>query len=270
MGLNDFDSIAQEKAGVAGASVSSGHKRKLDTGESREYLKVFETLPPQLLNAFGESKFMKMGDADVWAEMNKPLKSGAPYMTEFCDAKKDRRGIGANRWILTMKLFCKYQLTEEGKKHNNLILKPDVLKGLYAEIEKILPSLDYCLAPKPKKEATGAAALRSQIPTDSTECMRDLVMLDKHAQALYAWLDKDTRSYLRMMTVFLSEGGLSFNAAVYHRSAGCFRYHGNSSSTPDKPEVSLSEFQECIRARHTMNSRGNPLAQSALGDVDTA
>ena len=48
MGLNDFDSIAQEKAGVAGASVSNVNKRKLDTGESREYLKVFETLPPQL------------------------------------------------------------------------------------------------------------------------------------------------------------------------------------------------------------------------------
>ena len=127
MGLNDFDSLAQEKAGVGGSSVSGAKRKQSDIGESREYMKVFETSPPQRLNAFGESKFMKMGDADAWAEMNKPLKSGAPYMTEFCDAEKDRRGTGANRWILTMKLFCKYQLTEEGKKQNSLIIKPEVL-----------------------------------------------------------------------------------------------------------------------------------------------
>ena len=47
-------------------SADIGAKRKAeDQGEKRQYLKVFETLSPQLLNAYGDSKFMKMEDKDV-------------------------------------------------------------------------------------------------------------------------------------------------------------------------------------------------------------
>ncbi len=96
----------------------------------------------------GQAKFTKMEDRDVWEAFCKPLKSGAPYMTEFCDKKDDRRGIGANRWIMSLLTFWKYQVSVVGKQHNNLILKPEVCKELYAEIEKVLSSLEYRLAPK--------------------------------------------------------------------------------------------------------------------------
>lgn len=62
MGADDFGEIgvlAQPKA-------DAGVKRKAaDSGAPREYLKIFETLSPQLLNAFGESKFMKLDDQTV-------------------------------------------------------------------------------------------------------------------------------------------------------------------------------------------------------------
>jgi len=236
--------VCQDDFGPIGkASKNSpdiGAKRKAeDQGEQRQYLKVFETLGPQLLNAYGEAKFTKMEDKDVWEAFCKPLKSGAPYMTEFCDSKDERRGIGANRWIMSLLTFCKYQVSVVGKQHNNLILKPEVCKELYAEIEKVLPSLEYCLAPKKNKEASGASNLRSQVSQTVTQSDRDPIELDRHAKVLYEWLGKKERSYIRMIVAFFSEGGLSFNAEAYHRSACCFRYFGNSQHTPDSPEVTL-------------------------------
>jgi hypothetical protein len=47
-----------------------------------------------------------MEDKDVWEAFCKPLKSGAPYMTEFCDSKHERRGIGASRWIMSLLTFA--------------------------------------------------------------------------------------------------------------------------------------------------------------------
>ena len=119
-------------------SADIGAKRKAeDQGEKRQYLNL-----------------TKMEDNAVWKAFCKP--PPAPYMTEFCDSKDERRGIGANRWIMSLLTFCQYQLSVVGKQHNNLILKPEVCKELYAEIEKVLPSLEYCLAPKKTKEASGA------------------------------------------------------------------------------------------------------------------
>jgi hypothetical protein len=60
-------------------------KRKLeaDKGETRAFLKIFETLPAQLLNAYGEARYAGMTDRAVWDQLVKPLNSGAQWMTEF-------------------------------------------------------------------------------------------------------------------------------------------------------------------------------------------
>ena len=50
--------------GPGAADVSAGGD-KGKKGEKRKYLKIFETLPPQLHNAYGEAKFMKLDDATV-------------------------------------------------------------------------------------------------------------------------------------------------------------------------------------------------------------
>ena len=129
---------------------------------------------------------------------------------------------------MSLLTFSKYQVSVVGKQHNNLILKPEVCKELYGEIDKVMPSLEYCLAPKKTKEASGASNLRSHVSQTVPQSDRDPILLDQHAKVLYEWLDKKERSYIRMIVAFLSEIGLSFNAAAYHRSACCCRYFGNS------------------------------------------
>ncbi len=152
-------------------------------------------------------------------------------MTEFCDSKDERRGIGANRWIMSLLTFCKYQLSVVGKQHNNLILKPEVCNELYAEIAKVLPSLEYCLAPKKTKEASGASNLSSQVSQTVPQSDRDPIWLDQHAKVLYEWLDKKERSDIRMIVAFPAYSG--------------------------SPEVTLQELQGCIKVRHTLVSRGS-------------
>jgi len=71
----------------------------LDRGEKRPWLKAFETAPVQMLNAYGEAKYARLGNPEVWKNMTKPLKSGAEYMTEFASKEVERRGIAANRWL---------------------------------------------------------------------------------------------------------------------------------------------------------------------------
>ena len=52
-------------------------KPKKDNGEPRQYLKVFETAPAQLLNAYGVSQAFCMPDDQVWEHLVKPLPTGA-------------------------------------------------------------------------------------------------------------------------------------------------------------------------------------------------
>ena len=51
------------------------------------------------------------------------------------------------------------------------IMQTDKCKELYAEIEKITPSLEYCLAPKKAPEKTGASSLRAGVAGSSTDGM---------------------------------------------------------------------------------------------------
>ena len=87
-----------------------GYKRQHpDTGKEREWLRVYETVPAQMLNAYGEAKHTKLSDAVVWEAMTRPLKSGAKYMTEYASADRERRGIAANRWLKALLDYCEYQ-----------------------------------------------------------------------------------------------------------------------------------------------------------------
>ena len=63
MNVNDFSAFGGVSAAAAAAKEATSDKDK--KGVKREYLKIFETLPPQLHNAYGEAKFMKLSDATV-------------------------------------------------------------------------------------------------------------------------------------------------------------------------------------------------------------
>jgi len=252
--------VAKDFSDLDGAKVSSPWlPTKSDNDKKREYLKAFETLGPQLLNAYGPAKFPKLSDEQVWKDMSKPLKSGAPCMTELCLASAERRGVGINRWLLSMKLFCEYQNDPEIKKQNEYLLQKKLYNELYAEIERILPSLEYCLAPKKVKEKSGAAFLRSSsmLADEAPSIRKDPQELDRHAKNLYEWLDLESRSRVRMLANWQSAGGMSFIAAVYHRGTQCFRYEGNSLHGSNGTRgVTLTEFQESIKERHRIGDTG--------------
>ena len=74
----DFDNVFATPAKTS-EGVSS-KRRAVEQGQ-RENLRVYETLPAQLLNAYGMAGFAQMEQEKVWEDMNKPLKTGAKYMT---------------------------------------------------------------------------------------------------------------------------------------------------------------------------------------------
>ena len=251
----DFAMLATAPA-PSGGTVSA---EKPKDQKKREWLKVFETLPSQLLNVYGPSKFAKLSDKQVWTEMQEPLKSGAVWMSEMCSKEPERRGVGINRFIHAMKTFCEYQKDPSVQAANTAVLNPKMYEEFYKEIESILPSLQYCLAPKKQYEKKGAAALRASGMDAAVQADgKTEPELDQHAKKVYEWLDKSTLSRVRMMAHWQSCGGLAFVAQCHHRAATCFRYHGNSfhGAGPSQQEVSLTEFQAAVRIRHTLGHNG--------------
>ena len=49
-------------------------------GEARKYLKVFETLARQLLNAYGAANYARLSAKELWPQPCQPLNSGAVFM----------------------------------------------------------------------------------------------------------------------------------------------------------------------------------------------
>ena len=116
----DVDSIFEKPGSEVslkpGSEVSL--KRKAEGEGQRENLRVYETMPSQLLNAYGMAGFAKMDKEKVWEELNKPLKTGAKYMTELCSAEEERRGVGINRFLQVLVEYLKYQKTDQMRKQN--------------------------------------------------------------------------------------------------------------------------------------------------------
>ena len=70
-----------------------------------------------------------------------------------------------------------------------------------------------------------------------------------------------------MLSAYMAQSGLSFNAVAYHRVMQCFRYHGNVIHTPDSQEITLLEFQTSIKSRHEAGSRGTEVG-GIFGSAD--
>ena len=146
----------------------------------------------------------------------------------------------------------------QATERSQALMEVSKCQELYAEIDRILPSLEYCLAPKKYTAKAGSGALRSApAPADAeVSAKKDESELDRHAKIVYEWLDVKQVSRIRMLLNWQSSGGLSFVAAVNHRAGQVFRYHGNTQWTPDSVSVTLAEFQAAIKSRHEAGSNG--------------
>ena len=266
MGVNDFgDSMDDDK-------VKDGGKGKDgDKGIKRSWLKAFETAPSQMLSVYGLANFLNLPDEEVWESATLPLKSGAMYMTEYASNDPERRGIGINRWLKSLFDYMAYQQGEEQKKKNKFILRENVYKMFYDEIDRMLPAVQYCLAPKKVSTPVGAAALRScsgmRSSSSSQELVREADKLNEYASTLYDWMDPDKVSRIRMMLHYQGCGGLPYCASVHHRITQCFRQHGNSKHDTKGAAVSLGEFQVAIKERHRIGDDGM-LGPGTIGGAD--
>ena len=149
MAAVDFASIQ-----LPTVSKQSGKRRKCNEDEPREFLRVWETAPARALNAVGPSAMPGLSDEQVWDENIKPQAGGAVFGTELASPKNERRGIGLNRWMKSEVEYIEFETTAERQRINEFMLSKDVCEGFYAEANRILPSLKYCLAPKTNKAAS--------------------------------------------------------------------------------------------------------------------
>ena len=227
-------------------------------GGPRVNLRCSEMLGPRMLDASGEAEYEKMADEDLWKHMSTPEKSGAKWMTECAAIDPQCRGTATNVWLQVQIAFCKQQQSVSQRENNVFLMLPDRLSCLYDEIDRILPSLEYCLAPKRSSSESGSSALRSWVAVSETSSSaKDPSELDRHAGLLYDWLDIKAASYIRMVRAWHAGGGLSFVALVHHRATQCFLYYGNSlHQSASQNYITLNDFQECIRKRHEIGHTG--------------
>ena len=109
----------------------------------RKYLLAYETVPAQMLNMYGRATLPDLSDEAVWEHMNQPLKSGGPYMTEYCSGETERRGIAYNRFCLFVLSWLRHNMSEKIAAQNKFLLEPRLFKELEEEDEesvfRILP-----------------------------------------------------------------------------------------------------------------------------------
>ena len=148
-------------------------------------------------------------------------------------ASEERIVALMNRWLKSLYDYLVYQRTVEQKRKNKFILNDNVYDMFHAEIDKILPSVEYCLAPA-AAEVSG----------------RDPAELDRHAVVLHKLVDPTEVSRILMMLNFQGRGGSPYLAFVHQRVTQCFRQYGNMEDQDD-PILCISEFQtaikECLR-----------------------
>jgi len=250
-----FDGVSIETTGAKGAG----------KGTKRTWLKAFETAPAQMLCAYGLAKHATLSNEAVWDAVVQPLKSGALFMTEYADEDAERRGVAINRWLKSLYDYLQYQKTPVQKKKNEFILNENVIKMFYEEIERILPSVEYCLAKKRQGVSSGAASLRSSAVAvaEVVSTARDPALLEQHAAILYKWLDPTKVSRIRMMLSYQGCGGLPYVASVHQLVTACFREYGNKHHQSNNSNVSEADFQAAVRERHRIGDNGisaNPAA----------
>ena len=86
-GAGDFDDGASPQGGP-----TKRQKREAE-GEQRAYLRVFETAPAQMLNAFGQGQSVYLSDEKVWHALCQALPTGAKYGTELADQEYLRNSL---------------------------------------------------------------------------------------------------------------------------------------------------------------------------------
>ena len=219
-----------------------------------------------MLNAYGMAAFSKMPLPKVWEDLNKPLKTGAKYGTELCSAEDERRGVGINRFLQVFVEYLKYQKSDCMKKQNEFILKEDIYKQVYLEIDLLFDAAVYCLAGKKQFVKKGASNLRSGVSLDPVT-QKSQEDLKKAACTLYKWMVAK-QSRLRMLMTWQGAGGLAYVCSTHLFGMQCFLHLGNVYHNASHKNVSAEEWEKAILKRHDMELKGHAYLQQDQEHAD--
>ena len=162
-----------------------------------------------------------------------------------------------------------YQQQPSVKDSNQSMLSNERFEQVYGEMDRIFPSIEYCLAAKKvKKKQPGVSNLRSAAPSEQgvSSIQVSATELNKHAKVLYEWVKPGEVSYVRMFLHWQSCAGASYVASTHHRVLKAFITVGNSMHDSISEGVSLEDFQNAIIARHNEGSSGIEGSQSSQND----
>ena len=106
------------------------------------YRRVYETMPVQWLNAYGQAQSNQLSGKAVWAYMCKMLKSGAMWTSGYCAEEKERHGTAFNRFLQCLVAWVKYQEEPKVKSHNEALRAPLMCQQLYSEIAAAKTSVE--------------------------------------------------------------------------------------------------------------------------------
>ena len=147
-----------------------------------------------------------------------------------------------------------------------MILNVQMFDQVYAKIDKILPSVIVCLAPRKYAEKTGANLLRSSGSQTGPVAGCPQSELEKHAKILYDWLDVKKVSRIRMLMNWQAAGGLAYVTSCHHRGVQCYRMCGAGSTAENAGTLSVEAFQAAVVSRHVVGCAGTDEQDSAQGD----
>ncbi|CAK0822856.1 unnamed protein product, partial [Prorocentrum cordatum] len=213
----------------------------------RTYLKSWETIPKSFLNAYGRGKFDVMPTHELWGLCNVKQKTGAVYATELASEHDERRGVGVNRWLQSQVQFLEYLKGE--RVQVEACMKPDIVRLLCQEIDKVLPAMKKILAPKKEHRKDGIDQLRSAVVAAAETVGVD--DLNTNAKIVWEYINPAQVNIVRATQFLFSGGGSSHVASSHHRAMLGFALHGNALHNDRSGDaVTLEQFQAAVRARH--------------------
>jgi hypothetical protein len=256
----------------AAAAVKDGKKPK----EKRTMLKNIDTVAAKTLDPYGVSIMDEVPAAALWKIVCKG-DDWAMFFSEFaaddtnCKDPLVRVGIGLSRLCeILVNAFA------ELKTHVGLrkMLKEEVVKKLDAEMDLLLPHLQKLNAGKKSssaekkdsfkafKDAKKRKLSEASAPTELTGAQ-----LDESAGVLFEWLQKGTKSNLRMAMSYLSVGGVFFSAHAADKTARAWL-------TEKQPAVTKEIMVATLKARHgeeapAASSNAKFEREEATGDLFT-
>lgn len=186
------------------------------------FLKPYNTVPPQLLNATGTNNLSEISLKALWDVVSKGNKV-CPYFYEGVEEDVGRQSVGASRAMGAIQQWC--ESVKQGT-HYDSFVQEEFLASCRAEIDTILPHLQTLngagIATPGSKPSDPRRAMFNYDGNGSNKRQRTDTTIPTEedvraaAKIVYDWL-VTKESKLRFLLAVCGNNGLSHNAQCYDK-----------------------------------------------------